>query len=186
MSTELLQTQNISLPIEKISSGIDSFVSVCMLVITIIGVVFVFNYRQHQKEAIYGFYANMRTFLTAFSMYIHAGNDEPMEWMYILGKTKNETTDKEREKIRPVVEFCKSFFSFLSTAPNQIPPSRRKDIIATWENSFSILRIRLVDIINYDIQAFPDWYDPTEVYKELNFAVTEIRKLIGDLPTEDI
>lgn len=173
--------------IQQSESGFDIAVSIinvlisfCMLIVSVIGVVCVFNYHQHQKEAVYGFYANMRTFLTGFLVHIRSGDGNPLPWMHILSKSNAETNDTDRRIIAPVVAFSKAFFDFLSTAPNQIPPSKRKDKTATWENAFRTLRTSLVDIINFDIQAFPEWTDTTQIYKELNDAVDNIFELMDE------
>lgn len=161
-------------------SIINLLISLCTLGIAIIGVVCVFNYRQHQKEAVYGFYANMRTFLTGFLVHIRSGDGRPLPWMDILSKSNTETDDTDRSIIAPVVAFSKTFFDFLSTAPNQIPPSKRKDKTAIWEESFHTLRTRLVDIINFDLQAFPEWADTTKIYDDLNDAVNKICELMDE------
>lgn len=158
-------------------SVVNLVVSILMLIVAIIGVVCVYSYREHQKEAIYGFYANIRTFLIGFQMYIRSGSDVPPPWMSILKKKKTDIGDADIELITPVTEFSKSFFSFLSTAPNQIPPSRKKHIVERWECSFDCLRTRLVDIINYDLQSYPEWNDPSKICTALNDAVNEILTL---------
>lgn len=96
--------------IDNIISIINLFVSISMLIVAVLGVVCVYSYRQHQKEATYGFYANMKTFLVAFQLYIHSSAEEPLPWMKILGKKKEDIIPNEEELIAPVVEFCKAFF----------------------------------------------------------------------------
>lgn len=123
----------------------------------------------------------MYTFLTGFLVHIRSGDGNPLPWMQTPGKSNTETSGTDRQIIAPVVAFSKTFFDFLSTAPNQTPPSRQRDKTAEWEESVRILRTRLVDIINYDIQAFPEWTDTANIYEELNGAVNKILKLMDEL-----
>ena len=180
MHINILSKNCTRLSIENIISIIDLCLSVCMLVIAVLGVVLVYSYRKHQKEATYGFYANMTTLLVAFKLHIHSATETPVDWMNILGKKKDEIDDDDKKRIKPVVEFCRAFFAFLSTASNQIPPSRKKCDLLKWEKSFNVLRNCLADITNYDLQAYPRWETPeiTNTNRELNSSVDDILQLI--------
>lgn len=172
---------NIELQFNEIISIIELSISVCMLIISIIGVVCVYSYRAHQKEAIYGFYQNLITFLNAFQLYIKSSCGLPPDWMQILGKKEEDITDDDQKLIEPISEFCLSFFNFLSTSSNQIPPSRKKCIKQKWEESFNYIRICLVEIMNYKLQAYPKW-EPTkieETNQKLNESVNNIIDLIN-------
>lgn len=167
-------------PTDNVISIVNLIASIIMVIVSVLGVVCVFSYRQHQKEAAYGFYANIQTFLVGFQLYIHSSTEEPLPWMRILGKKNEDIDQNERDLIAPVVEFSKAFFTFLSTATNQIPPTRNKNEISQWDNSFCTLRTRLVDIANYDLQAYPDWDDSniSATCIGLNEAVDNIINLI--------
>ena len=148
---------NIEWQSDELISIFELGISICMLIIAIIGVICVYSYRAHQKEAIYGFYQNLKTFLYAFQLYINSGSGLPPDWMKILGNKAEDITDDDQKLIEPISKFCLNFFDFLSTSSNQIPPSRKKRIKRKWEESLNYIRMRLIEIINYDIQAYPNW-----------------------------
>lgn len=166
--------------LENVISIIDLSVSICMLIIGIIGVICVYSYRKHQKEAVYGFYINIKTFLAAFQLYTHSGTNLPVDWMHILGKKKEDISEEERATIKPITDICSIFYKFLSTTSNQIPPSRKTKEIKKWNSAFDNLRGRLVEIINYDLQAYPNWGENKiqETYTNLNQSISDILELI--------
>lgn len=178
-SNNIICSDNIELQFDDIISIIELGISVCMLVITIIGVICVYSYRAHQKEAIYGFYQNLKTFLNAFQLYINSGSGLPPDWMKILGNKEEEITDDDQKLIEPISRFCLSFFNFLSTSSNQIPPSRKKRIKRKWEESFNYIRICLIEIMNYNFQAYPNW-EPNQI-EETNQKLNESVDVIIDL-----
>lgn len=180
-SNNILCNRNAELSLNNIISMIELSVSVCMLIIAIIGVICVFSYRAHQKEAVYGFYQNLKTFLTAFQLYIKSSSDLAPDWMKIMGSKEEDITEAEHKLIEPISEFCLSFFNFLSTSLNQIPPSRKKYIKQRWEDSFDYIRICLIEIMNYKLQAYPNW-ELTKIEdtnKKLNESVSDIIDLIN-------
>lgn len=173
---------HIELQFGEIISIIELFISVCMLIIAIIGVVCVYSYRVHQKEAIYGFYQNLKTFLNAFQLYIKSSSGLPPDWMQILGKKEEDITGDEEKLIEPISEFCLSFFNFLATSSNQIPPSRKKCIKQKWDASFDYMRTCLVEIMNYKLQAYPNWEKNKieDTNQKLNESVNNIIELINE------
>ena len=166
---------------DEVISIIELGISICMLIIAIFGVICVYSYRSHQKEAVYGFYQNLKTFLNAFQLYIKSSSGLPPDWMKILGNKEEDITDAQKKLIEPISEFCLSFFNFLSTSSNQIPPSRKKDIKKKWEDSFNYIRICLIEIMNYNLQAYPNW-EPNQIEdtnQKLNESVNNIIDLIN-------
>lgn len=180
-SNNIICNCNIESQFNEIISIIELSLSACTLIIAIIGGIFVFNYRAHQKEAIYGFYQNLKTFLNAFQLYINSSSGLPPDWMQILGKKEENITDAEQKLIEPISGFCLSFFNFLSTSSNQIPPSRKKHIKQKWEASFDYIRICIVEIMNYKLQAYPNWEQTKleETNQKLNESVNNIIDLIN-------
>ena len=180
-SNNIICRSSIELQFNEIISIIELSISVCTLIIAIIGVICVYSYRAHQKEAIYGFYQNLKTFLNAFQLYISSSSGLPPDWMQILGKKEEDITDDEQKLIEPISGFCLSFFSFLSTSSNQIPPSRKKHIREKWEDSFDCIRISLIEIMNYKLQAYPNWEQAkiVETNQKLNESVNNIIDLIN-------
>lgn len=138
VNNNILRSCNTELTLNEFISIIQLGVSVCMLIIAIIGVVCVFRYRAHQKEAIYGFYQNLKTFLYAFQLYTNSSSSCALEWMNILGKKKEDITEAEHKLIKPISNFCLHFFNFLSTSLNQIPPSRKKILNRSGKNHLII------------------------------------------------
>ena len=160
----------------KYTSMIDLIISAISLIIAIIGCVCVYNFRAHQKEARYGFYQNIKTFLMAFQLYTENSSKAPPSWMNILGKKYDEIEESERKCIQPIASFCSEFFAFLSTTPNQIPPSRKKNKQKQWNNALNCIRKRLFEIKNFDLQAYPEWEKNSldNTYKELTDSVQTI------------
>jgi hypothetical protein len=177
---------NVDKSFDNIVSVIELFISICTLIIAAIGAVCVYSYRAHQKEAIYGFYQNLKTFLLAFRLYTSNSMNAPPAWMKTLGKKQDEIRQADEENIKPIAEFCSDFFAFLSTTSNQIPPSRKKRDRETWNRSFDNLRECLFEIKNYNLQAYPKWSDSkiNDTYDSMRKSINNILNMIDNKCTD--
>lgn len=166
-----------------IATIVSTILSFATLGLAIWGVKCVYNIREHQHEAAYGFYANIQTYFEMLKLFILEG-DKMSAWMILLGKNKAEINNMNKQGYVDDAENCsviaKEFLTFLAKANNQVPPSNEKK--KEWDISFDVLRKDLVKIAYYDLAGYIDWREDkiSETFTSLINAITEISQQIND------
>lgn len=166
-----------------IATILSSVFALATLIIAMIGVKWVYNIRQHQHEASYGFYANLLTYFDMLELFLKTG-EEMSPWLIVLGKNKDEILKLEQKGYIEEADKCaiiaQKILDFLAKAQNQVPPNKKEEEI--WEQKLNVLRKNLVKIAYYDLSAYADWGETSRqetfngFVEAINYISEEIKR----------
>ncbi len=164
--------------------------SAIMLLVTIIGVIGLYNLRIQQRKACYGFYLNLLAHIEILKQYLILGGQIPT-WCTILGLDYATRIDNEHkddlEKADNVAKYAKQFILFLQNSSNQVPPFIRKKKRRKWNEHFEVLRKNLIifSLWRETGNSYIEWKSTNIVatynalIKSINFIENAIKKKIN-------
>lgn len=179
--------------LNKIISESEPVINIIMWISGIGGVIVLYGdfLAQKQHEAVFGFYANMRFFLTRLKVFL--GKD--FSQCAIFVKLYTETAFNSNSSINPTKEhidafrsLCLEFIDFLSNSKDNIPLKREGDDFVQWYQK----QIKIVELLQkgafFTVDSFGDFSnidDLMSFYDDIKNNVKYFDKIIEDKIIED-
>lgn len=179
--------------LNKIVSESEPIINIIMWISGIGGVTVLYGdyLAQKQHEAVFGFYANMRFFLTRLKVFL--GND--FSQCAIFVKLYTEIAFKGNSSINPTKEhidafrtLCIEFIEFLSNSKDNIPAKRGGEDFVQWYQK----QVKIVELLQkgtfFTDESFGDFSSTDDLilfYSEIKNNVDYLNRIIEEKIIED-